>query len=374
MSPSCYLIAVSLGDSAIAQHFVALAEELKARGHQVVVLSPRGGSAPEGWGTNPTVLRWPSRRPNHLRDAVFLWRALLRYRPCCTIANFGAVGVTTLVGALARVPCRVAWYRTLSSQISADTVMPRWKAAYQRSRKRCVYRLCTHVVPNSDAASDDIHRTYQVPERKCHVFANALSDPYDCGGPSPSQGIVVDRFVCAGRFSPSKGQDVVINALTLLAASHPTLSVEFLGGGATQTACQQLAEDLGVAGRCVFRGSVPHDEVLSRMASAAAVLVPSRDEAFGWVNAEALSVGTPVIASAVGGIPEIVEDGVCGFLVPPEDPIALADRMGRIATEPGLRERMSSAARQRFLTRFEQRGAVRRQADWFESIVAASRR
>lgn len=109
------------------------------------------------------------------------------------------------------------------------------------------------------------------------------------------------------------------------------------------------------------------------MATASVCVVPSRSEAFGRVNIEAMAAGTPVVASGVGGIPEIVRDGQDGFLVPPDNPQALADKLRLILSDPALRAAMGQSARQRFLDCFEQQANVARQADWFEALVAHSR-
>lgn len=132
----------------------------------------------------------------------------------------------------------------------------------------------------------------------------------------------------------------------------------------------QLARDLGVEDRCTFGGAVGHQEVLAAMASSMATVVPSRSEAFGLVNIESLAVGTPVIASGVGGIVEIIRDGVDGFLVPPEAPEALAKKVEMLLSDPELRQTMSTNARERFLTRFERSKIVKQQVEWLESVVA----
>jgi glycosyltransferase involved in cell wall biosynthesis len=109
------------------------------------------------------------------------------------------------------------------------------------------------------------------------------------------------------------------------------------------------------------------------MAESALTVVPSRSEAFGLVVIESMAVGTPAVASAVGGIPEIIRDGVDGFLVPPDDPAALADKIGLLLSNAELRHKMGLNARERFLSRFEQSRVVKEQADWLEQIVAAGR-
>ncbi len=106
------------------------------------------------------------------------------------------------------------------------------------------------------------------------------------------------------------------------------------------------------------------------MAEAALVVVPSRAEALGLVNIESLAVGTPVVASRVGGIGDAVRDGLDGLLVPPDDPAALAEAIGRLLADPATRQRMGHAARQGFLERFELQANIGRQVEWYEKLVA----
>jgi glycosyltransferase involved in cell wall biosynthesis len=83
-----------------------------------------------------------------------------------------------------------------------------------------------------------------------------------------------------------------------------------------------------------------------------------------------LAVGTPVVASQVDGIVDIVRDGVDGFLVLPDDPDVLAERIVMMLSDPELRDRMGANGRQRFLSCFEQRTIIRKQIQWFEGIVS----
>jgi glycosyltransferase involved in cell wall biosynthesis len=88
------------------------------------------------------------------------------------------------------------------------------------------------------------------------------------------------------------------------------------------------------------------------MCAADLVVVPSVAEAFGLVLAEALYLGRAVVATRVGGSPEIVDDGVDGILVPPGDSAALAEAIGRLLDHPGERERLAGAGRQKVQERF----------------------
>ena len=371
MSRRRFFIATSWQDNPISYHFRALAGELAARGHGVVLLVDGRKRDAEDPGGDPAVYTWPSPRPTGVRDATFLRRLIGRYRPDCLVANFGSVNLMMQMGWLARVPCRVAWYHTVSSAIDLGGGLPPWKRRLLRARKRMVYRMATHVVAVSKATCDDARGVFAIPDRKCRIFYNSLADPRDRegAGPDPVPARRPQSLACVGWIYPVKGQDVLIRAVSRLRRSVPEVSVDFLGGGPDQGPYQELADRLGVRDRCRFRGPVHHDEVLKSMASAAVTVVPSRTDSFPMVCVESLAVGTPVVASRVGGIPEAIRDSIDGFLVPPDDDEALAGRLEALLLDPGLRESMGAHARERFLARFEQKRNVADQADWLEEIA-----
>jgi glycosyltransferase involved in cell wall biosynthesis len=364
----CYFIGTTLADNPVPHHFLALANELVKRGHQVVILAPHRRVDLEDHSANPAIYTWPSERPTRTKDLLFFYRLIRKYQPACLIANFSAVNIMMLAGWLAQVPVRVAWYHTISGQLAQDDVTPKWKQQLLRLRKRVVYRSATHVVANSAASARDVRAMYGVLSTKCNVLFNSLADPNQIvrlKNFSPEEG----RFVCVGRLFPSKGQDVLIHALAILKNQTTSFHVDFVGEGPSLGDLQQLACSLGVEEQCTFLGRISHPKVLKRMGVAVATIVPSRNEAFGLVNIESMAVGTPVIASKVGGIVEIVRDGVDGFLVPAEDPKALAEKLNLFIKNPELRKEMSLNARQRFLKSFEQQQLIRQQADWMESAV-----
>jgi glycosyltransferase involved in cell wall biosynthesis len=367
MSRSCYFIATSWLDRPVCHHFKTLAEELAARGHQVVVVIDHRMVEVENHGGNPAIYSWPSPRPTRPRDALFLADLIRRYRPRCVVANFGAENLFLVVGRLMRVARRVSWYHTLSAQLDMDSTLPRWKLSLLRRRKRLVYRAATHFVANSEAAKRDLCRVFGVPERKCRVFPLGLPSIPASSSPNGFEG-TFPRVICVGRLHPSKGQDVLIRAAALLKARVPELRVDFVGDGPSRPDCLQLSRELGVQDICTFPGTLPHGEVLARMAGAAVTAVPSRAEAFGYVNLESLAVGTPVVASAVDGIVDLFHDGEEGYLVPPDDPATLADRLATLLTDRELRTAMSEKARKR-ASRFELSKVIREQADWLDEIA-----
>lgn len=154
-----------------------------------------------------------------------------------------------------------------------------------------------------------------------------------------------------GKFGSIKGQDLAIRVFAALAAQYPALSLLLVGSGAYDE-LQALAASLGVCERVHFLRDVPHPAVLQLMHRAAVLLSSSRFESFGLVIIEAGLMGTPVVAMAVGGIPELIRDGHNGLLCAAEDVAAASLAVCRLLDDPvlarDLAERLGQDARQRY--------------------------
>lgn len=361
------LISVTCDGSAIADHFRALAAELRRRGHHVTMATwgkdIEKHYAPEG----VELARYPSRRPTGWADIRFSYELMKERGIECVIANFGAENANAVAAWWLGVPVRVLWYHTLLRQIFLDRGRLDPILFLQLARKRLVYGLATQVVGNSAAAARELRREWKVQESKIAVLRYSIPDPAAAMRDVPQR--FAARIFCPGRLHPSKGQDVLIQALPRVVEAVPEVDVVFAGGGSERERLESLALELGVQHHVRFAGALPRTEVFRLMAEAAVVVVPSRDEAFGLVNIEAMAMGTPVVASRVGGIPEIVREGVDGLLFESEDAAGLAACLVRLLRDENLRMEMGRNARERFLEEFESGRAVKWQADWLEGLA-----
>jgi glycosyltransferase involved in cell wall biosynthesis len=142
-----------------------------------------------------------------------------------------------------------------------------------------------------------------------------------------------------------KGVQVLLRALELLKARGSEPECRIVGDGPLRGAYEAFARERGLS-NVRFLGL--RDDVPAVLAGAAVAVVPSVwPEAFSLAAAEAMAAGTPVVASRVGALPEVVEEGVTGELVPPDDPAALADAVARIWGDPARRKAMGLAGRRR---------------------------
>jgi glycosyltransferase involved in cell wall biosynthesis len=144
----------------------------------------------------------------------------------------------------------------------------------------------------------------------------------------------------AGRLGPQKSLDVALEAL----ARTPGVTLAIAGDGPDRAALERRAHDLGLDGRARFLGSLPRERVLRLFRAADASLLSSSWENFPHTVVEALAVGTPVISTAVGGVPEVVRDGENGLLVPVGDAAALAGAIERFFADGALRARLAGSA------------------------------
>lgn len=157
-----------------------------------------------------------------------------------------------------------------------------------------------------------------------------------------SQGVTFGVF---GRLSSEKGQRVALEAMFILLKDHPDARLVFTGEGVDRADLEDSARALGIADSVEFKGFVP--DIRAIMSACDAVLIPSIKEGFGLAAVEAMALERPVIATMVGGLPEIIIDGETGFLVPPNDPAALAAKMGEIIVDKDLAIRMGTQGRAR---------------------------
>jgi len=147
-------------------------------------------------------------------------------------------------------------------------------------------------------------------------------------------------LVFAGRRGPQKALGIVLEAVA--AVPHVTLVVA--GDGPDRATLEARATELGLVGRARFLGSVARDQVVRLFGAADASVLSSAWENFPHTVVEALAVGCPVIAIAVGGVPEVVRDGENGLLVPPNDVAAFAAAIRRFFESDELRRRLAAAA------------------------------
>lgn len=209
--------------------------------------------------------------------------------------------------------------------------------------QRFVARRLDAIVTSSHASAATILRDFAVAPERLHMLGNGLDT--DLFSPDPGVARVPGEILCIGRTSdPNKGVAFLVRALAKLPdGTHLTLVDE----DHPLHDARKLARSLGVEERLTITGRVETQELVRLYRRASIVAVPSLYEGFGLPATEAMACGTPVVASAAGALPEVMETGGGGILVPPADPDALAKAIATLLEQPEARARLGREARPR---------------------------
>lgn len=173
---------------------------------------------------------------------------------------------------------------------------------------------------------------------------------------------------CVGRLSREKGHEYLVRAAALALATCPELRFEIVGDGLCRQDLIRLAHKLNVADRVHFLGHYELGEVDRFLDRIDVFALPSLTEASPVVLIEAMSHGLPIVASQVGGVPEMIKDGISGLLVPPKDPQALAATIVRLAQNPDERHHLGQGAWRRFCTTYTPEVLVRQAIAAYERV------
>ena len=237
------------------------------------------------------------------------------------------------------------------------------------------------VVAVSDGMRSDILSVYpEISPERVRVIRNGISTRQYAPDPSvdvlEKHGVDPERpyVIFVGRITRQKGVPVLLRAAAMLDPSAQLV----LCAGAADT--KELGEEVAslVAQLQASRTGVlwipemlPKPEVIQLLTHALAFVCPSVYEPLGIVNLEAMACSTAVVASRVGGIPEVVDAGVTGLLVPPDDPASLADALNLLLRDPGRAEAMGRAGRERAVTEFSWETVAAQTAALYRELASA---
>ena len=322
-----------------ASHAPEVCDFLAARGHAVEVVTTAAASPPAA----PYPVRWVSRRlPQGLRHARVAALVAARARRADVVYSVGMEGRSSVGARLAGTPLvmrlpsdpafeRAHWRGLTQLTLDRfDEARGLQVGALRWARSREVASATRIVVPSAWLRELVLGWGVVSPET-VEVLPHALSVP----PPGEQKQFDGPTLVLAGRLVRQKALEVALQAV----AQVQGVSLVVAGDGPERELLEAAAPE-----RVRFLGAQPRDVVFELFRAADAALLSSAWESFGLVVAEALAVGTPVISTAVGGVVEVLEDGVNGLLVPPGDPDALAAAIRRFFGDEELRARLRAAA------------------------------
>ncbi len=294
-----------------------------------------------------------------LRAIVHLAQLIRRERPTILhthTAKAGAVGrIAALLARGARPPIVI---HTFHGHVLRG-YFGRVKTFGFRTLERWLARTSTALIAVSPEVRDDLIELGIAPASKFTVVRLGIDLPGRVDNDEAQRrearrqmGLRDDAFVVGwvGRMTAVKRTDLVVRALQGLVARSVDAFVVLVGDGPDRDQLERYAHELGVIKRCLFLG---YQEDVARFYDAIDVLVlPSINEGTPVSVIEALAARRPAVATRVGGVPDVVRDGVDGFLVDANDEEALAARLAELAADPELRARMGEAGHARVIERY----------------------
>jgi len=325
-------IGMTLDNFSTSDYFTNIYKVFLDKGYRVVVITDGQKNEVVDTNSNPIILTWPSKRPTKIKDAYFLFQKIRLYKPSIVISNFGSVNIMTLLSFLLKVKTRVIWVHTLSSQLGRVSNLLKF-------RKNIIYMMATNLIANSNAMEKDIQNTYSFLSNKTKVFPNALEI-------KDVDYIERDRnlIVYVGRLHISKGVDTLIKAFAKIKNNNKSIKLKIVGTGEEKISLEALVKKLDLSESISFLGSVNKEKVLELFKEANFSVVPSRNEAFGYVVIESMSLETPVVGSNVDGIAEIITDSYDGLLFQPDDQEDLYQKLLKMQEELSKSDTMRKKA------------------------------
>ena len=352
-----------------ALHVAYLTAGLADRGYETTLVAgtlARGeesmAAASETRGVRIETLPALHREIGPLRDAqaiVRLARLIRKERPTILhthTAKAGAVGrIAALLAGSARPPIVV---HTFHGHVLHGYFNPLTTLAF-RMLERWLARVTTALVAVSPEVRDDLVRLHVAPASKFTVIRLGIeldertsADENERAETRRQLGVGQDAFIVGwvGRMTAVKRTDDVMRALRGLVDRGVDAYLCLVGDGPDRDHLERYAHELGVVKRCLFVG---YQEDVARFYSAIdALLLPSANEGTPVSVIEALAAQRPAVATRVGGTPDVIRDGVDGFLVEVGDADALSDRLTELAADPERRARMGADGRERVLGRY----------------------
>ncbi len=270
-------------------------------------------------------------------ELMSLARAIGQWRPDVVQTYGFQSNVPGILAAfLARVPVRIAgrrWYRDYLSPVNYRV-------------DRAVWRLAHRIVANSHAIRRHLVVVDRVAPDRVAVIRNGV-DAESWLPVEPVEPTAEPRVGMIAHFRPGKDHSTFVRAAGLVRKVIPSARFCLLGSGPTEASVRACASALGINGQLEFRGQLRGQAFRAAVKQLSVSVLASMSEGLPNAVIESMAAARPVVATSVGGTPELVEDGVTGFLVPPEDPEALADRVIRLLANPSLARSMGERGRQK---------------------------
>lgn len=362
---------LNIGGPAI--HVILLSAYLDPERYETLLVS--GKEAPEEGnmlhlaeekGIAPVIIENLGRELNPFRDLKTLWllyRLFRRERPGIVHTHTAKAGTVGRIAAiLAGVPVIV---HTFHGHV-LHGYFGKWKTAFFRAVERMLGRFCNRIVAVSEQCRQDLLR-YGVgnPETIQTIPLGLELDSFAIPISGAREelrgryGIPHEAFVVGmvARMVPIKRHEDLFRAIPQVLALYPDVYFLIVGDGECRKKLDALAEELGITRRCIFAGF--HTELNRIYQAVDLVVLTSGNEGLPVVIIEALASGVPVVATRVGGVPELIEEGKTGYIVEPYDIDSIAEGLKKAIGDPDKTRTMGGIAQKETLEKYSIRRLVR---------------
>ena len=278
-------------------------------------------------------------------------------------SNIFAIPAARAAGSAATLACRRWW-----------TDMPRRS---HRVANRLSYRFADRVLVNSDSVGKLVESEEGVAHLKVAVIPNFVDerafDSPDAQWLSETRrrfGLTEETIAlgCVANLLPLKDHRTLLAAVADLRARRPGLRLILVGDGPCRADLEHQVQELGLFEHVVFAGRMPHEPSPHYLFDIS--VLTSRSEGFPNSIVEAMAAGRPIVATAVGGVPDTVVDGASGYLVPPGDASRLVQALEDLIRDPVKRSAFGAAARSAALARFRSELVIPRLHELYERLVS----
>lgn len=255
----------------------------------------------------------------------------------------------------------------LGSPEDLPGIVGRVTSIYERTVGRLIINRSARVIAVSNAVAAHLRPLARHPER-IGVIPNGVDLERFAPAATPPSGPPVVLFV--GRLIFNKGPQFLVEAMPAIVAKHPDARFRFAGDGPMQDELEKRVRELGLEGQVEFLGQ--REDIPELLRQATIMARPSLSEGMPLVALEAMACGLPVVAADVGGTAEVVQDGVTGYVIEPENVEQLVERVNRLLGDAALRHEMGRAAREFVEHGYDWSSIAQRTLTVYEGVLATA--
>jgi glycosyltransferase involved in cell wall biosynthesis len=352
--PNRIIICSSPNTKSIPLYFYLLANHLRELGNEVILIIDQGGKMnlmdfpPHN---SLKIVTWPNPRPIKFRDYLFFLNLCKSFKPNLVISQFSSNTNVLLVSRFFPKTKFFVYWHSMQEQLTTDLKTSKFIYNLLVLRKRLVFRISKfRFLTNSKDLKEELAILFPFYKKEILVLNYLMPDPTSFTQIKPYS----DREYCisfVSRLDKSKGHESFIHTFSAILPYFPGLKLKIVGSGSELARLKQLVADLSITENVVFMGECDYQTVLDTMSNSLIHVSNSKQEAFGMVNVEAISLGTPILANRVGGIKEILQPGINGEYIDVSNLDDFRQKVEKILAQENWKE-YSKLSREVFLNRF----------------------